>query len=703
MEIYSFGTGQQLVPEDKEIVGGKASSLAFMTNMGLNVPPGFIIPIANCTNYWMPTTKKVKFVEELVKDSIDHLGYLNNHFGYDPLLSVRSGAPVSMPGMMDTILNVGLTTDNIGEWAERIGEWAAWDSYRRLILMLSTTGYGLPEKLMNEPLEHMKEKQGLTDQELSVKEMMIVCESMKENFRLQKGHHFPDNMLDQLHVAINAVFASWNSDRAVVYRKINNLQHVSGTAVTVQSMVFGNMNDQSGTGVLFTRNPLTGEPGMYGEFLINAQGEDVVAGIRTPEPVIDMKLEAYGEVWNDVYDELEDVCKALETKYNDMVDIEFTVQDGKLFILQSRVGKRSAQAAIRIALDMHNEDMLTRGQVFKRVTRNQYKITKRPSVDPAYKGEPDFVGINASPGVAVGYAVYSSQEAVEAAEKGDIVILVTHETTPDDIAGMNAAAGILTATGGSTSHAAVVARAMDKPCVCGVGPGLLPHLGGLDTTVTICGSTGRVWIAEDVPIIEGAGASRKEFLDLVAEDAYQQIDLTQIEEDTLPQNCAVSIANHVMMGVAPGDIALMLVGMQTLGRNIMVDLDQSPITDTAGLRTMFTGSDIMAVEYENALTAIVNQVKHGKLEEHGILFARGTPIVMEAFDKLGFKTVKQAKTLQDLMNGPADVTAHFINNVMGGEQAYQTVVEALKKAGVEIEGAAKDIHPEHVLFTLLAN
>jgi pyruvate,phosphate dikinase len=703
MEFYSFGTGETDVPTDKEIVGGKAASLSLMTNMGLAVPPGFIIPISMCQNYWSPTTKQVKFVNDIVYEATPHLNKMEDHFGYDPLLSVRSGAPVSMPGMMDTILNVGLNLHNIGDWEQRLGARATWDSYRRLILMLSTTGYDLEEKLMNGPLEQVKEDKGYdADTDLTVEDLKIVCDGMLKTFKVHKGFEFPTNLDDQLFVAIDAVFRSWNSERAKVYRKINKLEHVTGTAVTIQAMVFGNMNDISGTGVLFTANPLTGEPGMYGEYLINAQGEDVVAGIRTPEPIQSMK-DSNDPAWAELHGELEYVCNVLENHYNDMVDIEFTVQDGVLYVLQSRVGKRSAAAAIRIATDMLQAGDITRQQMFGRITRSQYKTTKRPSVDQAFKGEPQFKGINASPGVATGYAVYSSKDAVAAAEKGDKVILVTHETTPDDIAGMNAAVGILTATGGSTSHAAVVARAMDKPCVCGVGHDLLPHLNGLDVSITICGSTGRVWIALDVPVIEGAGSQRKTLLDLVAEDAYQQVNLLETDENTLPQYCAVNVGMHVMLGVATDDIVLCIVGAQALNRSVLIDLNPMQIYKTKGLRTIFSSTDPMEQAYHQVLLQLIAQVKSGTLDPTTILVARGSEDILDALEKVGFIVVKEAKTLNDLLSGPATMSEGFIENVMGGAATADIVLNALKKAGVELKGAARDIHPEHVLFTLLAD
>jgi pyruvate,orthophosphate dikinase len=344
------------------------------------------------------------------------------------------------------------------------------------------------------------------DTDLTVGALKAVSFLMTQKFQAATQKEFPNTLGAQLAAAILAVFDSWESPRAIEYRKLNSIPDDMGTAVTIQAMVFGNMGKSSGTGVLFTRNPSTGEPGMFGEFLENAQGEDVVAGIRTPHPVEGMigkwnyNTNGLDFTWPDVHAQLLALCSKLETIYNDMVDIEFTVQQGKLYILQSRSGKRSARAAFRIAVDKVGAGEWTRLDAFKKLSSEQFKTLRRPQIDPDYKVKPDFTGIPGCPGVVTAQPVFSSADAVAA--KFDC-ILVTHETSPNDIAGMAKAKGILTAMGGATSHAAVVARAMDKTCVVGVGPHMLDNAGKWKT-VTIDGSTGRVWINQEVPVIDAS-------------------------------------------------------------------------------------------------------------------------------------------------------------------------------------------------------
>ena len=335
-----------------------------------------------------------------------------------------------MPGMMDTILNVGLTEANLGVWAKRIGERAAWDSYRRLIQMLGATAYGIQMDKFEFQLASVKKQAGVTvDADLTVEHLHVLCSLYSHVFKANVGHEFPQTREEQLKAAIVAVFRSWDNDRAVEYRKINKIDDAMGTAVTVQAMVFGNMGKTSGSGVAFTRDPSTGEPKIMGEYLFDAQGEDVVAGIRTPLKLDDVKAAWCGE--------LEQLCYKLEAMYVDMVDLEFTVQNGELFILQSRTGKRSARAAFKIAVDLVNEGVIDRGTARSRLTAEQFKVVRRPTIDPAFKVEPALVGLPACPGVVTGKPVFSSQDAINCKEP---CILVTHETTPEDIAGMNAAA-----------------------------------------------------------------------------------------------------------------------------------------------------------------------------------------------------------------------------------------------------------------------
>jgi pyruvate,phosphate dikinase len=504
-------TGDPSSKAAKALLGGKGAGLVLMAQQGLNVPPGFTIPTTFCNEFrkLKTNTDQTAFLDAVTAEAEQHMNWLSMEFGYTPLVSVRSGAPVSMPGMMDTILNVGLTDVNAEDWAARIGKRATSDSFRRLIQMLGATAYGVPMEVFEFQLAKVKKECGKTsDTDLTDNELGLTCLRYLAAFKQNKGFEFPvGDWKEQLRAAIWAVFHSWDNPRAIEYRKINKLDDAMGTAVNVQAMVFGNMGDDSGSGVLFTRDPSTGAKYIMGEYLANAQGEDVVAGIRTPKSLktISEEADAANAEPPDWFGALAEVCGHLEGLYRDMVDVEFTVQKGKLFILQSRAGKRSARAAFKIADDLVNEGVITKAEALKRVTREQFKVVRRPSIDPSFKVKPNVVGLPACPGVVCGRPVFSSEEAVNAP---DDVILVTHETNPNDIAGMAKAKGILTQTGGATSHAAVVARAMDKPCVVGCTELDIEKLLLIGNSkagvITIDGGTGQVWIGVEVPVVDAS-------------------------------------------------------------------------------------------------------------------------------------------------------------------------------------------------------
>ncbi|MCA1777489.1 MAG: hypothetical protein LC676_18320 [Loktanella sp.] len=490
----------------KKHLGGKGAALVAMSQAGIPVPPGFTLGTALCNQYrGMKTDPEAAagFLDSIVDNAFYHYHCLSDHIGYIPLISVRSGAAISMPGMMDTILNVGLSDLDLPEWTERIGERAALDSYRRLIQMLGATAFGVPAAEFEAELAKWKTKEAVaTDAELSVPIMKEVLSGFHAIFEHHTGHSFPQDACKQLHAAIKAVFDSWDNPRAVHYRKINGIDDNMGTAVTVQAMVFGNTGDTSGSGVLFTRNPSNGQNMIMGEYLPNAQGEDVVAGTRTPYG-LDQVYKDLSPVWAT---QLTEICDKLEVTYRDMVDVEFTVQDNTLYILQSRSGKRSAHAAFKIAVDLFDQGVITMEEVLSRLTGNQFKTVNNPAVDPEFDIKPHLTGLPACPGLVTGRPVFSTAEAVKAT---DPVILVTHETTPDDIEGMSAARGILTQTGGATSHAAVVARAMDKPCITGCTGLDLNLLQSKSVkaalhSITIDGATGNVWLDTDVPVVDGA-------------------------------------------------------------------------------------------------------------------------------------------------------------------------------------------------------
>jgi len=468
--VYFFGNGKaEGEGTNKELLGGKGAGLAEMTNLGIPVPPGFTITTEACIAYqkgdgypegmWDQTLDAMKKLEETTKK---RFGSTDNPL----LVSVRSGARVSMPGMMDTILNLGLNDETVKGLAKSSNnERFAYDSYRRFIQMFSNVVLGVEHSKFEKLINEVKKAKGYTlDTDLTAEDWKGLVEKFKELVLAETGKPFPQDVMEQLKMAINAVFDSWNNQRAITYRKINKIPDDWGTAVNVVAMVFGNMGNDSGTGVAFTRNPSTGEKEFFGEFLINAQGEDVVAGIRTPEPIARLKEEMPG-----VFAQLEEVYKKLESHYKDMQDIEFTVEKGILYMLQTRSGKRTAKAAVKIAYDMYKEGLIDKKTAVLRVAPEQVDQLLHPMIDPKEKYVAIAKGLPASPGAAVGRVVFTAAEAEEWAAKGESVILVRDETSPEDIGGMHAAKGILTATGGMTSHAAVVARGMGKCCIVGCG------------------------------------------------------------------------------------------------------------------------------------------------------------------------------------------------------------------------------------------
>jgi pyruvate,orthophosphate dikinase len=508
----------------KNLLGGKGANLAEMASIGLPVPPGFTISTEMCARFYEAGEAFGNSIVDEVTMALNHIETIvGKGFGHhdDPLLvSVRSGARVSMPGMMDTVLNLGLNDRTVEGLAATSGdERFAWDSYRRFIQMYSDVVLGLDHGAFEEALEIAKEDKGVhLDTELDAGDLRRLVSRLKELVEEQLGRPFPQDVQEQLWGAIGAVFKSWHSDRAKVYRRLNNIPHDWGTAVNVQAMVFGNMGETSATGVAFTRDPSTGERAYYGEYLINAQGEDVVAGIRTPQYLTLAARERAGaraasmeESMPEVYAELARVFDLLEQHYRDMQDIEFTVERGKLFMLQTRSGKRTAKAALKIAVDMAAEGLITQEEAVLRVDPSALDQLLHPTLDPSAPRQVIAKGLPASPGAACGVAVFDADTAERYAALGEKVILVRIETSPEDIHGMHAAQGILTCRGGMTSHAAVVARGMGRPCVSGAG-GIsidykqkLMRVGNIevreDQTITIDGSTGEVMLGV-VPTIQ---------------------------------------------------------------------------------------------------------------------------------------------------------------------------------------------------------
>ena len=469
---YLFSEGNAKM---RELLGGKGANLAEMTGMGLPVPQGFTISTEACTQYYEDGRQ---INPEIQAEIMDYISKMENICGKkfgdkeNPLLvSVRSGARASMPGMMDTILNLGLNEEVVEVIAKKSGNprWA-YDCYRRFIQMFSDVVMEVGKKYFEQLIDQMKKKKGVTqDVDLTAEDLKELANQFKAEYKKQLGKDFPTDPKEQLFEAIKAVFRSWDNPRANVYRMDHDIPYSWGTAVNVQMMAFGNMGETSGTGVAFTRNPATGEKGLMGEFLTNAQGEDVVAGIRTPMPISQMK-----DVFPEAYNEFQKVCKILEEHYRDMQDMEFTIENGKLYMLQTRNGKRTAAAAIKIACDLIDEGMITEQEALMQIDAKSLDMLLHPQFDPKALKEADKnnvvgKGIAASPGAAAGKIVFTAEDAVKEGKKGEKVILVRLETSPEDIEGMKYAQGILTVRGGQTSHAAVVARGMGTCCVSGCG------------------------------------------------------------------------------------------------------------------------------------------------------------------------------------------------------------------------------------------
>jgi len=470
--VYFFGGGEADGSEELEdILGGKGANLAEMTNIGIPVPAGFTISAEVCQYYYRHDEVYPDGLEEEVDENLRQLEEENGKEFGDPedplLLSVRSGAAVSMPGMMDTVLNVGLNEDTLEGLVDRTGNQRfGWDSYRRLIQMYGEVVKGIEAREFDLALEDIKEEKGAeNDTDLTVDDLKEVVDEFKSIYKENLGEEFPTDPREQLWGAIDAVFGSWNNPRAIKYREMNDLPHdAMGTAVNVQTMVFGNTGENSATGVAFTRNPSTGEKKRYGEYLKNAQGEDVVAGVRTPKDIKELK-EEMPEAW----EELEEIFQKLEEHYKDVQDVEFTVENSELYMLQTRTGKRTAKAAVKIAVDMAEEGLIEEETAVGRIEPETLDQLLHPSFDEEAEKEVLAKGLNASPGAAVGEVVFTAGEAVERRDDGDKVILVRTETSPEDIDGLEAAEGVLTSRGGMTSHAAVVARGMGKPAVAGCG------------------------------------------------------------------------------------------------------------------------------------------------------------------------------------------------------------------------------------------
>ena len=544
--IYSFDEGSR---DMKELLGGKGANLSEMTKIGVPVPFGFTITTEMCRLFLEKGDYPDGFADELSENLKKLEERMGKKFGdkEDPLLvSVRSGAAVSMPGMMDTVLNLGLNDETAAAIAKKSGnERFAFDAYRRFIQMFGNVVMGLDHENFEDILEEVKKEAGVElDTDMSVENLKELVEKYKAMVKEKTGEDFPDNPLHQLKLSIEAVFNSWDNERAIAYRRINNITGLLGTAVNVQSMVFGNMGEDSGTGVAFTRDPATGEKIFYGEFLMNAQGEDVVAGIRTPMPISQLE-----EKDKDAFDKLVELKDTLEKHYKDMQDIEFTIEKGELFLLQTRNGKRTAQAAVNIAVDMVDEGLLTKEEALTKIDAKQLNQLLHPQIKQSAEKNVVAKGLPASPGAACGKVVFTADEAVTmSVDHNEKVILVRKETSPEDIQGMHVASGILTARGGMTSHAAVVARGMGKCCVSGCNDIVVNAsakkliIGDLVVNegdiLTLDGSTGEVMLGE----MEMQEPEMSDNFKKVMEWADEVRELKVRTNADTPEDCKTAIA-----------------------------------------------------------------------------------------------------------------------------------------------------------------
>lgn len=693
--------------EQKRILGGKGSALVDMCAMGLPVPPGFTITTEVCNEWRKVATGTGKerdaFIKKLMQDVFDCFEALSHQFNDEPLVSVRSGAPLSMPGMMDTILNVGLTSASLSTWKQLIGERAALDSYRRLIQMMGSTAFGVDHAVFEHALTVIKKgAEVIDDGDLEVVHLEDLIIEYKSAFEAHVGHTFPDTLEEQLTAAIMAVFNSWDNERAIHYRKLNGISDEMGTAVNVQAMVFGNMGETSGSGVLFTRDPSTGVNEIMGEYLPNAQGEDVVAGIRTPFSL----AQVYKELDPPWAQDLVVICDRLEEVYKDMVDVEFTVQNEKLFILQSRVGKRSAHAAFKIAFDLVANGVIDKETAISRITAEQYKVARRPGIDPKFDMEHHIMGLPACPGVVTGKPVFSSEEAVECEEP---CILVTHETTPDDIKGMGKAVGILTQTGGATSHAAVVARAMDTACVVGCTDleiqGKLIGTNGVQFAksdkITIDGSTGRVWVGVDVPLVDSSDAPElKAFMDWCME-AGDYCETSTLNPDD-PEKAA-----HICVSEWWGDTDVIEIVLDELAQL----KDRSHLTlDLREPRTLMPDVDHQLLDcfsgppkgMDEFLATMVGHLM-GRDDLAGLVLMVDTNKTDTALlKKKGYVIPQSPETVADLLGSATMAPSpEFIEKVIGGEEAWQTLKGVLQAGGFEMRTPKQAAPADYAVFRKL--
>lgn len=641
VSVYSFNLGEKPTEMSPEVLGGKGAGLVWMAANGFRTPPGIILPVEVWQLYKAKPKSAMKQVEELIEP---WLLKLKQHFGYMPLLSVRSGARVSCPGMMDTILNVGLDSTTESFWRKKMGDAAYEDSFHRLVVMYGNVVHGIPrQQLENAPISSVVSE---------------FTKASKEPFPMARK---------QLLCSVEAVFKSWDNERAKFYRKLNNIPDEWGTACVIQAMVFGNLNDNSGTGVLFTRNPDSGLAKITGDFLPNAQGEDVVAGTVTPADLHEDKIVMINEKpvtvqsmssWNpEVYQELLTSAMKLEQLRKDVQDIEFTVQDGVLYMLQTRSAKRSALASLVIAHDMLDEGLLSEEEVVSRVPMVALDKAVQPTISPEFSSPPWATGLPACSGIVSGRVVYSAEEAASAK---DPVILVAEETTPDDIAGMYKAVGVLTLKGGYTSHAAVVMRGMNKPCIVALGMAIEDFKAGVPygTKLSMDGSTGNVW-KEEVPIVKGDGKIIDRHLGIVRKVKKFSPILFSAPEHSLES--AWLVLGELVLD--PSSAAQVVKQAKTKVANLIVDLDPKDEDQVAFMKMMGYNSK----DYAELAAQLIAQIP----SMEGLTFSATHPF--------GLPALKTVTSLQEAILATEPMVLPFVSDA-----AMQKVLKWKVEEGVPV-------------------
>ncbi len=709
--MYFFGNGAAEGNAGmKDLLGGKGANLAEMMNLGIPVPPGFTISTEVCEEFYKLGRKYPEGFQEELSLNLSRLEKLMGKKLGDPtdplLVSVRSGAAVSMPGMMETILNLGLNDKAVeGLAAITKNPRFAWDAYRRFIQMFGNVAKGVNSELFEEILESVKKQRGIElDTELTADDLKRIVDQYKRIYKKELKHDFPQDPMEQLNDAIGAVFGSWNNPKALKYRSLNQIKGLKGTAVNVQTMVFGNFGNDSGTGVCFTRDPSTGKNEFYGEYLMNAQGEDVVAGIRTPNKLSDLQKQN-----KNIYDELVAIKNRLEKHYKDMQDIEFTIERGKLYLLQTRNAKRTGAAAVKSAVDMVNEKLITKENAVLRVTPQQLDQLFHPMIDPAErkKIKPLAKGLNASPGAASGQIVFTAEDAEKWVEGGKKVLLVRKETSPEDIGGMAAAKGILTATGGMTSHAAVVARGMGRPCVAGckalqisgktmtIGTKTLKE----GTWVTIDGTTGEVFEGELQVVQPKLAGDLQTFLSWADEIRLQALRPGLKEKGfKIRTNADLPADAKVARGFGAEGIGLCRTEHMFFDAGKLEIFQQMIVSET--------------IEQRKAILKKLLALQ--KKDFKGIFIAmEGLPVTIRLLDpplhEFVPKTKEETAELAKIMGlKPARLQAkidslHELNPMLGHRgcrlgitypEIYDMQVEAIMLAACEVAKLKKKVHPE---------